>query len=61
MTDLITAFGFRIVEVPDLTDHVCVVPSQGLVLIRAGLSAVDIEDVTLRLPTILAATGKPAR
>lgn len=39
MTDLMEAFGYRLVEVEGLVDQVCIVPTQHVVLIRAGMSS----------------------
>lgn len=35
--DVIRAFGYTVVEVPDLSDYVCLVRTQDVVLVRAGL------------------------
>lgn len=55
---LIAAFGYRIVKVDDLPDAACVVPTQGVVLVRSGLTAWEKHEAARLLIPMLA--GAPA-
>ena len=61
---LLEAFGVRVVEVDDLPDTACMVRSQRIVLIRAGLDP-ETRDVAVShlLPLAAEATarGRPLR
>ena len=45
MYSVVEAFGVKVIEVPDMHDEACLVTTQAILLVRAGLSPAAREDL----------------
>lgn len=49
---MLAMLGWRVVEVPGLPDHGCLVGREQVALVRAGMCACEREETTARLLTL---------